>query len=227
MNRTEDRIYTTLCALFAVLIVMGNLIYQKFVFLPVLPFYTFELSVGAILYPLTFMLTDLIAEFYGKNRANFCVKLALVLNIMVALIIAFMDKLNATGWSKIDNDTFHKVFGLYGVSFLGSIIACYIAQLIDIRIYLGIRKLTGDKYLWLRSNGSTAISLFIDTTIVISFLTIFGVLPIDKLWLLIFNSYLFKLFFSICSIPLFYASVSGIKTIIRISAYPNKIPESN
>ena len=51
MNESEDRIYTTLCALFAVLIVMGNLIYQKFVFLPVLPFYTFELSVGAILYP--------------------------------------------------------------------------------------------------------------------------------------------------------------------------------
>lgn len=80
MNESEDRIYTALCALFAVLIVMGNLIYQKFVFLPVLPFYTFELSVGAILYPLTFMLTDLIAEFYGKNRANFCVKLALALN---------------------------------------------------------------------------------------------------------------------------------------------------
>jgi queuosine precursor transporter len=207
---------------------MGNLIYQKFVFLPVLPFYTFELSVGAILYPLTFMLTDLIAEFYGKNRANFCVKLALALNITVALIIAFMDKLNATDWSKIDNDTFHKVFGLYGVSFLGSIIACYIAQLIDIRIYLWLRKLTGDKYLWIRSNGSTAISLFVDTTTVISFLTIFGVLPIDKLWLLIFNSYLFKLFFSICSIPLFYASVSGIKIIIIKTEVANtKTPTDN
>lgn len=227
MNRSEDRIYTTLCALFAVLIVMGNLIYQKFVFLPILPFYTFELSVGAILYPLTFMLTDLIAEFYGKNKANFCVKLAIFLNIMVALIIALMDKLNATGWSKIDNDTFNKVFGLYGVSFLGSIIACYIAQLIDIRIYLWIRKLTGSKYLWIRSNGSTAISLFVDTTIVISFLTIFGILPIDKLWLLIFNSYLFKLFFSICSIPLFYASVSGIKATIRISNNPTKIPKDS
>ncbi|WPY01904.1 VUT family protein (plasmid) [Candidatus Trichorickettsia mobilis] len=227
MNESKDRVYTTLCALFAVLIVMGNLIYQKFVFLPILPFYTFELSVGAILYPLTFMLTDLIAEFFGKNRANFCVKLALALNITVALIIAFMDKLNATSWSKIDNDTFHKVFGLYGVSFLGSIIACYIAQLIDIRIYLWIRKLTGDKYLWLRSNGSTAISLFVDTTIVISFLTTFGVLPVDKLWLLIFNSYLFKLFFSICSIPLFYASVSGIGAVIRISTDSAKIPKSN
>ena len=65
---------TSLCVLFAVLIVVCNLIYQKFVFLPILPFYSFELSVGAIIYLLTFLLTDLIAEFYGKNKANFCVR---------------------------------------------------------------------------------------------------------------------------------------------------------
>lgn len=217
IDTNQDRIYTILCTLFAVLIVMGNLIYQKFVYLPILPFYTFELSVGAILYPLTFMITDLIAEFYGKDKANFCVKLALSLNVTVALIISFMDQLNATSWSKINNDTFHKVFSAYGIAFLGSIIACYISQLVDIRIYLWIRKLTGSKYLWIRSNGSTAISLFVDTTIVISFMTIFGVLPMDKMWLLIFNSYTFKLFFSICSIPLFYASVSVIRYFIRIS----------
>lgn len=85
MDMTADKIYTILCVLFAVLIVMGNLIYQKFVFLPILPFHTFELSVGAILYPLTFMLTDLIAEFYGKDKANFCVRLAIVMNITVAI----------------------------------------------------------------------------------------------------------------------------------------------
>lgn len=73
----------------------------------ILPFHTFELSVGAILYPLTFLLTDLIAEFYGKD--NFCIKLAIVMNITVALIIAMMNKLNATEWSKIDNVIFNKV----------------------------------------------------------------------------------------------------------------------
>ena len=80
-----DKIYTTLCVVFAVFIVVGNLIYQKFVFLPILPFHTFELSVGAITYPLTFMLTDLIAEFYGKNKANFCVRLAIAMNIIIAM----------------------------------------------------------------------------------------------------------------------------------------------
>ena len=209
----DDKIYTIICVLFAVLIVMGNMIYQKFVALPIIPFHTFELSVGAVIYPLTFLLTDLIAEFYGKNKANFCVKLALTMNIVVALLIAMMDKLSATEWSKIDDITFHKVFGLYSVAFIGSIMACYTAQLVDISIYLWIRKITSGKYLWLRNNGSTAISLLVDTSIVISFMCVFGALPIDKMRTLIINSYLYKLFFTICSTPLFYAIVGLIKYI--------------
>lgn len=215
MNNVSDKIYTTLCVVFSLFIVVGNLIYQKFVFLPILPFHIFELSVGAITYPLTFMLTDLIAEFYGKDKANFCVRLAIVMNIIIALVIMMMDKLNATEWSKIDNTTFHKVFGLYSVAFIGSIIACYISQLVDITIYLWIRKLTGIRWLWLRNNGSTAISLFIDTCIVINFMSMFGILPIDRIWPLIINSYLFKLFFTVCSTPLFYACVGVIRWMLR------------
>mgnify|MGYP001325903896 FL=1 len=209
--------YNIAYGLLAVLIVIGNMIYQKFVVLPILPFHTFELSVGAITYPLTFLLTDLIAEFYGKNKANFCVKLALTMNIMVAILIAIMDSLTATEWSKIDDIIFHKVFGLYSVAFVGSIIACYTAQLIDINIYLWIRKITKGKYLWLRNNSSTAISLLVDTTIVISFMSLFGALPIDKMSTLIINSYLYKLFFAICSTPLFYAIVSLIKHIKKLA----------
>lgn len=200
----RDKIYTTLCVLFSVLLILGNLIYQKFVSLPLLPFYTFELSVGAILYPLTFLLTDLMTEFYGKEKARFCVRLAIAMNVIVACAVTGMDFLKATEWSRIDNDTFHKVFGFYSVAFLGSIIACYIAQGIDISIYSWIRKITGDKWLWLRNNGSTMISLFIDTSIVISFMALFGVLPRDQMGMLIINSYLFKFFFILCSTPLFY-----------------------
>ncbi len=209
-----EKIYTILCILFSVFIVTGNLVYQKFVTLPLLPFHTFELSVGAILYPLTFLLTDLITEFYGKEKANFCVKLGIIMNIIVAIIIMGMDHLTATQWSLINNETFHAVFGLYSVAFMGSILACYIAQLIDIKIYLGIRNLTGKKWLWLRNNGSTAISLLVDTGIVISFMTLFGILPIDRMGALIMNSYMFKLFFTICSTPMFYASVNTVRWLL-------------
>jgi queuosine precursor transporter len=211
----KDKVYHFLCVLFAVLLVSGNLVYQKFVSLPILPFYTFELSVGAIFYPLTFLITDLIAEFYSKSHANFCVRQAIVMNIVVTCTILVMDSLQATHWSKVNNETFHTVFGFYGIGFIGSIIACYVAQRVDIILYLGIRKLTKGKMLWLRNNGSTAISLLIDTTVVISFLTIFGALPADKMLLLIFNSYIFKLFFTVCSTPLFYAGAFIVGSLLR------------
>ncbi len=214
----QEKIYIFLCAAFVTLIVTSNLIYQKFVYLPILPFHTFELSVGAILYPLTFLITDLIAEFYGKEKAKFCIKLAIAMNILAALIIAGMDQLEATTWSKIDNSTFHKIFGFYSVAFMGSIIANYIAQSVDVVIYLWIKKLTKNKFLWLRNNISTAISLLIDTSIVVSFLTIFGVLPIEQMLSLIINSYLFKLFFIVFSTPLFYVAFYLIKNFSKINS---------
>jgi hypothetical protein len=210
----SDKIYTSLCVLFSVLLVTGNLIYQKFVSLPLFSLPNLELSVGAILYPLTFLLTDLITEFYGKEKARFCVRLAITMNVIVALTIAGMDQLTATEWSKIDNDAFHKVFGFYSVAFMGSVIACYVAQMADVSIYLWIRKLTGNKWLWLRNNGSTTISLFLDTSIVISFMAIFGILPLERMGTLIGNSYLFKFFFTICSAPLFYMGFWIIRQLL-------------
>src|SRR5262249_48758212 len=202
-----EKIYTGLCILFSVLIVIGNLTYQKFVSLPILPFHTFELSVGAMIYPLTFLITDLIAEFYGKERARFCVLFGISMNVVAAILVMIMDILPATEWSKIDDPTFHTVFGLYSVAFIGSMFACYTSQVFDIKLYLWIRKITKGDGLWLRNNGSTAISLFIDTFIVISFMTLFGVLPVEQMSFLILNSYSFKLFFTVFSTPLFYMCV--------------------
>lgn len=221
MTNTE-KIYTGLCVLFSTLIIISNLTYQKFVALPILPFHTFEISVGAILYPLTFLLTDLITEFYSKERANFCVKFAIIINIAVAGILTFMDSLSATTWSKLDNDIFHTVFGFYGVAFIGSIIACYVSQAFDIVLYLWLRKVTKGKYLWLRNSGSTSISLLIDTTIVVCILALFGILPKEQVITLIGNSYIWKLFFTISAIPLFYLLVMIMNNLITRQAMVQK-----
>lgn len=202
-----DKIYTGLCILFCVLIVLCNLTYQKFVEINIPLFHIFQLSAGAVIYPLTYLITDLITEFYGKEKANFCVRMAILMNIIVVIIIGLMDFLPATKWSKIDDNMFHQIFGFYSIAFIGSMVACYVSQFIDISLYLWIRKLTGAKHLWLRNNASTAISLFIDTFIVVGFLGIFNILPLEHMWVLIGNSYSWKLFFSICSTPLFYGSV--------------------
>lgn len=220
----NEKIYLSLCIKFAALLILGNLTYQKFVVLP-LTFYSFELSVGAVLYPLTFLITDLITELYGKEKATSCIRLGLYSNVFIAALIIFMDYLPATSWSKINDETFHRVFGFYGIAFIGSMIACYTAQALDVRLYMWIRSLTKNKHLWLRSNGSTCISLFVDTTLVIGFMTFFGILPLEKMGDLIINSYSWKLFFTLCNTPLFYISLACIK-YFSTSESPNPTPPS-
>ncbi|MEI6789696.1 MAG: queuosine precursor transporter [Myxococcaceae bacterium] len=211
----SDRIYISLCGLFAVLIVTGNLVYQKFVILPILPFHTFELSIGAVLYPFTFMISDLLAEFYGREKARFCVKLALSLNILIAVIIFGMDHLTATAWSSIDDPTFHKVFGHTVYASLISVTAAYISQRFDIYIYLYIRNKTG--WLGLSNFASTGLSLFIDTCIVVSILNFFELIPANQALWLIFNGYLFKICLAACNIPVFYACVAVIRRLRKSS----------
>lgn len=213
-NRSEqswhEKCYVVLCVLFAIFVVTGNLVSQKFAYLTI-PFYTFELSVGVIFYPITFIITNLITEFFGKDRARFCVRLAVAMSCVIALIIQVLDNLTATTWSKVDDQTFSKVFGIYGVVLISSLIANYTAQSVDIRLYLFIKRVTRAKYLWMRNIG-TAISLFVDTSIVISLITIFGKrIPYEQMFPLILNSYSFKLLFLICSTPVFYLLVNAIK----------------
>jgi uncharacterized integral membrane protein (TIGR00697 family) len=200
----KEKIYTGLSVLFVLIVVLGNLLYQKFLSISVFSFYQFDIGAGAILYPLTFFITDLIAEFYGKEKASFCVKLAVLMNIVTIIIITVIRVLPAAEWSPVDDNLFNQVFGLYWLAFIASVLACYVSQKIDIILYLWIRKKTDNQKLWLRSNGSTAISLLIDTVIVITILTIFGIIPYDQMWQLIWHSYGYKLFFTLLSTPIFY-----------------------
>lgn len=222
----QDNVYLILCVMFSVMIVSGNLVYQKFIELPLSSLYTFELSVGAMFYPLTFLLTDLITEFYGKDKANLCVKLGIAMNLLIMGLVSLMDSLTSTTWSPVDDQTFHRVFGFYSVAFIGSLLACYTAQSVDIILYTWIRRLTGAKWLWLRNNGSTAVSLFIDTAIVISFMTFFGALPTAHMGTLIWNSYVYKVCFTVLSTPLFYMSVYGLRKLMYRPSQDRKCIES-
>lgn len=217
-----EKLYTALCVLFSALLITCTLTYKKIVFLPIFHFHTFTLSVAVLITPLMFIVTDLIAEFFDKQRANFCVKIAVLINIVVAIIISVMDALQATSWSTVDVVTFHQVFGSYGLAFIACLIACYSAQVVDINLYLWIKKLTRDKWLWLRTNGSTAMSLFVDTFIAISLLTMLGIYPKEHMWVVIMNAYSYKLFVTICNIPFFYLAVWAIKKFI----INNKLPIS-
>lgn len=206
MGRLE-KIYLGLCILFSSFLMIGNITYQKFVTLDISWIHSFELSVGALIYLITFLITDLIAEFYGLERAKWCIRFALLNNILMATVIGMMDMLPATNWSKLSNQEFHRVFGYYSVSLIGSLLACYISHQADVKIYLWIKKMTRGRMLWIRNNLSTGISLFFDTCIAIGFLSYFHVLQVEHISTLIFNSYVWKLLFTVLSTPIFYMSV--------------------
>jgi uncharacterized integral membrane protein (TIGR00697 family) len=210
----SDKLYTILCTLFSALLITCTLTYKKIVYLPALPFHTFTLSVAVLITPLMFILTDLLAEFYDRQRASFCVRAAIGVNIVVALIVSGMDSLEATQWSTVDVSTFHHVFGSYGLAFVIVLFATYTAQLVDITLYLWLKKLTTGKALWLRNNGSTAISLLVDSVVAISLLTMLGIYPRDQMWNVIMNAYSYKLFITVCNIPFFYLMVGMIRKFI-------------
>jgi uncharacterized integral membrane protein (TIGR00697 family) len=210
-----EKLFIMLCTLFSVVVIIGNMTYQKFFSLHFINGYKIELSVGALLYPITYMITDLITEIYARDRAIFCIRLAILMNLITVVILKFMNILPTAEWSTVDDATFSKVFGNYSIAFMGSLIACYVSQQIDTRIYAALKNLTKDKYIWLRCNVSTGVSLLVDTALVVGFLTVFGVISHQQSLSLIFNSYGYKLAFTMCGTPLFYGAIYLTKCYLK------------
>lgn len=208
--RIKEKIYVTLAVLFSVLVVTGNLTYQKFVTLNFIGM-SFELGVGAIIYPLTYLISDIVAEFYGRDMAIFVVRLAIAMNLITMSLVTLFVQLPATPWSRVNDEIFALVFGLFGIAFGASLIACYLSQLLDIRLYLLLKKISGNKLLLLRNLISTSLSLLVDTITVLCIMYLFGILPFAKLGELILSSYSYKLLFAITLSPIFYLLVLVIR----------------
>ena len=215
MNRSDkalaQKIYLYLAALFITSLVVSNLIFQKFFFW--YPFDTsimgvplFELSVGILPYPITFLITDLISEIYGQKRANQVVIAGIFASFFSIGILLVAGAAPAIPTSPIDDGTFTKVFSLSPLAVLASMIAYLFAQFIDIRIYHFWKKLTEGKHLWLRNNFSTFASQIIDS----------GVLPWDLFWGLTLSSIVFKVLIAAIDTPFLYLFVHLFRKRFRL-----------
>lgn len=212
LRATADRIYLFLAALFITSLVVSNLIFQKFFYWH--PFSVrlfgsnlFELSVGILPYPITFLITDLISEIYGKKKANQVVTAGIFASFFSIVILLIAQAVPAIPASPVDDATFDKVFALSPLAVLASMLAYLFAQYIDIRIYHFWKNLTRGKMLWLRNNFSTFASQFIDTFTVIVLLCSFGVLPWSLFWGLLVSGVLFKILVAALDTPLLYLLV--------------------
>jgi uncharacterized integral membrane protein (TIGR00697 family) len=215
-------LYLVLAGLFIAFLVSSNLIFQKFFFWAPFAFlgitYTFEISVGIIPYPITFLITDFISEIFGKRKADYVVYAGIFATLFILALIFLAEVAPATEWSPIGNETFSKVFGFTALAVFASMIAYLVAQLIDIRIYHFWKKLTNGRHLWLRNNFSTMTSQFVDTFTVLFLLGLFGVIEWERFNLLLINGFLFKVIVAALDTPVLYLLVFQARKFFSIKA---------
>lgn len=215
-KQLADTIYLTLAALFIASLVASNLIFQKFFYWEPFGLYRFEISVGILPYPITFLITDILSEIYGKRKANKVVIAGIFASLFSMIIILISDYAPAIESSPINNDTFHQVFGLSPLAVFASMMAYLFAQFVDIKIFHFWKNLTKGKHLWLRNNFSTFASQFIDTFTVIFLLCIFKILPWEIFTSLLISGFLFKVIVAILDTPLLYGAVFLFKKRFKL-----------
>ena len=214
----KEQFYLILTGIFIASLVASNLIFQKFFtwnFLGI----DFELSVGIIAYPVTFLVTDLISELYGQKRANQVVVSGFFASVFTTLLVLISANANAVEWSPIDNTTFTKVFGLTGPAFFASMVAYLTAQLIDVRIFHFWKRLTKGKHLWLRNNASTMFSQLVDTSVILIILCSAGVIEWERFYTLWMMGWLFKVLVALIDTPIIYGVIHLLKGKIDIAKH--------
>ncbi|MCL6220655.1 queuosine precursor transporter [Zunongwangia pacifica] len=214
---TAYRFYLILAALFIASLVVSNLIFQKFFSWDFFGIYTFEISVGILPYPVTFLITDIISEVYGKKKANQVVTAGIFASLFSLLIIYTADAVPATDWSPIGDELFKKVFGATAIAVIASMLAYLLAQYIDIQLFHFWKKLTKGKHLWIRNNFSTFLSQFVDTFSVLFLLCSFHKIEWDRFGALLLSGFLFKVIVAICDTPFLYAAVYAMRKRFKLA----------
>ncbi len=211
-----QQIYMVLSALFIASLVVSNLIFQKFFYWDFFGLYTFEISVGILPYPVTFLITDIISEVYGKKKANLVVTTGIFASFFSLLIVYTANAVPATSWSPIDNSLFGKVFGATAIAVFASMVAYLLAQYIDIQLFHFWKRLTKGRHLWLRNNFSTFLSQFVDTFSVLFLLCSFGKIDWELFGGLLLSGFLFKVMIAALDTPFLYAAVYGLRRLFDL-----------
>lgn len=211
-NKRKDLVFIILAGFFVTNAIVAELIGGKLVQF----FGLFTQSIGIILWPVVFLLTDLINEHYGKQgvRKLTVITAGLIAYTFILLTVAL--HMNAVSFSPVNDSVFNTVFGQSQWIIVGSIIAFFLSQLVDVYIFWIFRDRTGGKMIWLRATGSTIVSQLVDTFVVqyVAFVLpgkwAFDQFLVNACW-----GYAFKLLVAVCLIPLIYAGHFAINRFLE------------
>jgi uncharacterized integral membrane protein (TIGR00697 family) len=186
---------------------------------------TLNFTAGVLLWPVVFVMTDIINEYYGVKGVRLISWVAVGF-ISYAFIAAYISiGLAPAGfWIEANRSlgvpdiqhAYAQVFGQGLWTIIGSIVAFLIGQLVDITVFRKIRTVTGEKLIWLRATGSTAVSQFIDSFVVLYIAFVLGPQkwPIPQFLAVGTVNYLYKMLAAIALIPLLYLARRLIKSYL-------------
>lgn len=206
-SKMLQAIYQVICASFCVIVVISNILSAKMAALPLLPL---AIPAGLIIYPLTFLLSDLVTELFGARRAKLMVYIALAMSLLSFGLIQAALLLPESG--RDEQKAFETVLGLSGLRIFSSLVSYITSQLVDIQLYAAIKRWTGPKFLWLRNNGSTCVSQIVDTVMIDLLFLWWGLgMTMAEVAPIMLFSYAYKAFFSAACTPIFYLLVFLIR----------------
>lgn len=192
-----------LIALIAVQTVIMNIFVLK-----MMNVFSLEITGGNVLYASIFLGTDLLCEHYGKKQARQAVWIgfsAAVFFIIMSQFIIWYTPSQLENGAFLHN-TLTTIFETTPRIVLASMGGYLLSQHVDIYLYTYIKKRTGDKYLWLRNNGSTLVSQCIDS-IFFTFVGLYGIVAnAQNVWHIIIFTYLIKVLIAFLDTPFMYLS---------------------
>ncbi|MBL7873781.1 MAG: queuosine precursor transporter [Cyclobacteriaceae bacterium] len=175
----------------------------------------FNLTAGAVIWPVVFITSDLINEYFGKPGVKRISYLAAFFIAYSFIVIFFTIKLPpAQWWLEVNNQdssgnyfnidfAFNKIFGQGQRIIIGSLAAFLLGQLVDVFVFQKLRKITGQKMLWLRATGSTLISQFLDSFVVL-YIAFAGIFSNQQIVAIGITNYIYKFTVAILLTPLIY-----------------------
>jgi uncharacterized integral membrane protein (TIGR00697 family) len=240
IHARRERVFLLLAGLFLGTMVMLNILgISRFIKLFELPYQlangevwpiTFAVAIGVLPYPITFLCTDFISEFYGRRRANWVVTIGFLLNLWVVFILwlggilpgAFEDPVQAAAGETPFFQIRKLAFGAVGASML----AYLAAQFCDVYVFHFWKRLTGGRWLWVRNNASTMVSQLVDTIAVILITHFFAVNLTSQqavpdwieLTVLILAGYSFKAAIALIDTIPFYIGVSYLSKYLQFDS---------
>ncbi len=223
-----DVVYVFLAATFAVALVLTNIIGVKLfeLFPGGIGWLGLEqgvtLTSGVLTYPVTFLITDLVSEMWGRRRADLMVVLGFLLSFFMLGVVLMARALPPDAqWVNKElgfpaaadmQRAFDASFYYPGVLLFASMLAYLVAQLFDVRLYHFWWRVTGGRWMWLRNNGSTLISQLVDTIIVNSIFLRWGLeLEWPEVWSIIAAVYACKVVLALLDTPLIYLGRSVLR----------------